>query len=70
MRLIGLILVIVGALALGYQGFEEVWREPDEGSGDALHPRAHRVRIPLVVGGIAVVGGLLLVASGSRRGEN
>jgi hypothetical protein len=69
MRIFGLLLVLLGALALGYQCFEFVMREQAaEGGGQALG--AQKLSIPPVVGGIAVVGGLLLVASDTRRGQN
>jgi hypothetical protein len=59
MRFIGFILVVLGALALGYQEF-----------ASSTSGNTHTSRIPLVVGGIAVVSGLLLVATDSRRGDN
>ncbi len=67
--MIGLILLIVGALALGYQGFTYVTTEKvvDAGPVQISADKAHYVWIPPVVGAIAVVGGLVLLASGSRR---
>ena len=55
MRTAGLILVILGGLALAVQGF-----------GDAN--RVDRdVSMPIVFSGILVTGGLLLLASAKRR---
>jgi hypothetical protein len=51
MRVLGLVLVAVGALVLGVDGF---------GAGMGL------VNAP-AIGGIAVVSGLLLLAGGGRR---
>jgi hypothetical protein len=69
MRIVGLILVVLGALALGYQGFTYVTREKvvDAGPVQVSADREKTVWIPPVVGGIAVVSGLVLLASGSRR---
>lgn len=54
MRLIGIVLVLVGALALGVRGVSQLT------GGSAAD-------IPPAVGGIAVVGGLLLLAGDGRR---
>jgi len=62
MRLIGLVCVTIGALVLGVQGF-------GVGSGnspDAANAGVPGINVP-VVGGIAVVVGLLLLAGGGRR---
>ena len=58
MRMIGIILIILGALALGYQGFTYVTRESivDAGPVQITADREKTVWIPPVVGGIAVVG--------------
>ena len=59
MRIIGFILVLLGALALGYEGFFHAAGE----KGRALW-------VPPVVGGIALVSGLLLLAAQGRSGES
>lgn len=63
MRFVGLILVILGALALGYQGFAHAASEETFGASDELS-------VPPLVSGIVVVSGLLLLASGGRRAED
>jgi hypothetical protein len=71
MRYIGFILVILGALALGYQGFTFVTPEKVGGDeGQTIRKRAHTIWIPPVVSGIVVVSGLLLIATDSRRCEH
>jgi hypothetical protein len=66
MRVIGLILVVLGGLVLGYQGlsgsFESngVWRGADGPSPGGISS------VPPVVSGIVVVSGLLLLANGKR----
>jgi len=69
MRMLGLVLVVLGALALGYQGFTYVTRERvvDAGPVQVTADRERTVWIPPVIGGVAVVGGLVLLASGTRK---
>lgn len=68
MRLLAIALIILGALVLGYQGFTYVSREKvvDAGPIQISADREKTVWIPPVVGGIAVVAGLVLLASGKR----
>jgi len=54
MRLVGLILVVLGALALGIRGF-------------GLGPVAAADEVSPVGGGIALVVGLILIATNTRR---
>jgi len=68
--MLGLIIVILGALALGYGGFSYVTRDKivDAGPVQVSADREHNVWIPPVVGGIAVAAGLvLMVVGGGRR---
>jgi len=66
---VGIILVVIGALALGYQGFSYVSRDTvaEAGSVRVTADREKTVWIPPVVGGIALVTGLILVTAGGRR---
>ena len=69
MRAVGMILVILGALTLGYQGFVHPEREP--GRPDGLVPstleKGRNETIPSVVGGIVLTSGLILIVSGLKR---
>lgn len=69
MRVIGIVLVILGALALGYGGFTYVTRENvvDAGPVQVTAEKQKTVWIPPVVGGIAVASGLVLLATGGRK---
>ena len=58
MRGIGYILVILGALALGYEGFIRAGRGAEQA-----------VRVSPVLGGIVLVSGLLVLAVSGRRAE-
>ena len=69
MRMIGLIIVILGALALGYGGFTYVTRDTVAKVGDVkiTADKENAVWIPPVVGGVAVAAGLVLMVVGGGR---
>jgi uncharacterized membrane protein YidH (DUF202 family) len=68
MRILAIILIVVGALALGYGGFSYISHDKvvDAGPIQVSADREHNVFIPPVVGVIAVVAGLVLLVSGKR----
>ena len=67
---LGILLVILGALALAYQGFNYTRQEKvlDVGPIHATAERHERVSIPPVLGGLALVGGVALLVAGAKRG--
>jgi uncharacterized membrane protein len=67
--LLGIVLVIAGIFALAYQGFTYTKRDKivDLGPIHATEDRKHTVPLPPVVGGLALVGGIVLIAVGSRN---
>jgi len=67
--LVGALLVVFGLLALVYQGFTYTKRETvvDIGPVHATADRKKTVPLPPVVGGLALVGGVVLLVSGARR---
>lgn len=69
MRLLAVALIVLGALALGYQGFTYVTKEKvvDAGPIQVSADREKTVWIPPVVGVIGVVAGLVLLATGGKR---
>jgi hypothetical protein len=69
MRIVGIILVVLGALGLGYQGFTYVTTEKvvDAGPVQVSRDKENTVWIPPVAGGITLVSGLLLIATGGRK---
>jgi uncharacterized membrane protein len=67
--MIGILLVVLGGLALAYQGFNYTHREKvlDLGPIHATADEHEHVSIPPLLGGLALVGGILLVVAGSRK---
>jgi len=66
---LGILLVVLGALALAYQGFNYTRQEKvlDVGPIHATAERHERVSIPPLLGGLALVGGVALLAVGAKR---
>jgi hypothetical protein len=70
MRVLGIILIVAGALALAYQGITFSKREKvlDLGPFQATAEKKETIPIPPWVGGGALAAGVLLVfVGGSRR---
>jgi uncharacterized membrane protein len=67
--LIGIILVILGIFALVYQGFTYTKRQRvvDLGPIHATKDTTEHVPLPPILGGLALVGGIVLIAVGSRN---
>jgi hypothetical protein len=65
---IGLVLVVLGALALAYQGFSYITQEKvlDAGPVQVSAERQHFVYLPPILGGLAVGTGILLIVLGAR----
>jgi hypothetical protein len=68
---LGILLVILGALALSYQGFNYTRQEKvlDVGPIHATAERHERVSIPPLLGGLALLGGVALLVVGAKRGS-
>ncbi len=68
--LLGIVLIVVGIIAFAYQGIDYTTREKVVDLGP-VHMSADRTRtipLPPIVGAIALVGGILLLATGSKKG--
>jgi hypothetical protein len=67
--IIGVILIIIGIIALTYGGFTYTKREKviDAGPLQVNADKEKTVPFPPVLGGICLVGGILLVVVGSRK---
>lgn len=66
---IAIILIVLGALALAYQGFTYTHREKvlDLGPIHATADKQERVSIPPIFGGLALIGGVVLLLIASRK---
>jgi len=66
---IGILLVVLGGLALAYQGFNYSHRERvmDIGAMHVTREDHDRVSIPPLLGGLALVGGIALLVVGGKK---
>jgi uncharacterized membrane protein len=69
--LLGILLIVLGGLALAYQGFNYTHRERvmDVGPMHVTREDHDRVSIPPLLAGLALVGGIVLVFVGSKKGS-
>lgn len=69
MKIVGIILTIIGVIVLGLQGISYTTKEKviDLGPVEATADKSHYIPLPPVLGGLALVGGVVLVIAGSRR---
>jgi hypothetical protein len=67
--IIGLILIVVGIIALAYGGFSYTKREKiiDAGPLQVSADREHTVPLPPVLGALALAGGIVLVLAGNKK---
>jgi len=68
MKLAGIILIIIGVIALVYQGFSftETKKDAQIGPLEIKHDETHKVPIPPIVGGVCLVGGVAALVMGGR----
>jgi uncharacterized membrane protein YidH (DUF202 family) len=65
----GILLIIVGVLALAYGGINYTRQEKvlDIGPIHATHEEQERIPLPPILGGAALVGGIALLVVGARQ---
>ncbi len=65
----GIVLVVIGVIALAYGGINYTRTETvlDIGPIEATAERSERIPLPPVLGGVALIGGIALIAVGARR---
>jgi hypothetical protein len=65
----GIVLVVLGALALGYQGINYTRQKNvlDLGSIHVTAETQERLPLPPILGGVAVAGGIALLVIGARK---
>jgi hypothetical protein len=67
-KTIGVILIVLGLVGLAWGGFTYVTREKvvDIGPIHATREQTHNVPVPPIAGALALIGGIGLLAVGSR----
>jgi hypothetical protein len=70
MKMAGIVLIVLGVLALAYQGFTYTTRETviDIGPITATAERERTFPLPPIIGIVASAGGVALMFAGSRKG--
>jgi hypothetical protein len=69
MKLAGIILIVLGAMALAYQGIRYTTREKliDIGSLHVTTTEKKTIPLPPVVGGVAIAAGIALLLAERRK---
>ena len=69
LTLVGVALIILGVLALAYQGITYTTREKviDLGPLKASVDKEKRISLPPIIGVLALAGGVVLVIVGARK---
>jgi hypothetical protein len=67
--LIGVVLIVLGVIALAYQGITYTTQEKvlEVGPLKATAEKKHTVPLPPILGGLALAAGVVLLVAGSRR---
>ena len=67
----GVLLIILGAVALVYQGITYTTNKKvvDAGPLQIIHKESHTVPLPPVLGVVAIAGGIGLLVLGARRSK-
>jgi hypothetical protein len=67
--ILGIVLVILGVFALAYQGISYTKREKvvDIGPIHATKDTTKTIPLPPILGGLALIGGIVLLAMGSKN---
>ena len=68
--LIGIILIVLGIVAFAYQGITYTTREKvvDLGPIQVTSETTKTLPLPPILGGIALVGGIVLLVVGNKKG--
>lgn len=69
MKIVGVILIVLGVIALAYGGISYTSREKvlDLGPLEATAETRETIPLPPVLGALALVGGIVLMIAGSKR---
>jgi len=68
MKIAGIILVVIGVLALAYQGITYTTHKKvlDLGPIQATKEEHKTIPIPPIIGAVALIGGIVILATGRR----
>jgi len=69
MKIVGIILIVLGVLALAYQGILYTTKEKvvDIGPIEVTSTKKHSIPLPPIVGGVAIVAGIALILVDRRK---
>lgn len=69
MKIVGVVLIVIGIIALAYGGISYTKREKvlDIGPIEATAERRETIPLPPVLGGLALAGGIVLLIVGSKK---
>jgi hypothetical protein len=69
MKIVGIVLIAIGLIALAYGGISYTKREKvlDIGPIEATAERRKTIPLPPVLGAVALAGGIVLIIAGSKR---
>jgi uncharacterized membrane protein HdeD (DUF308 family) len=67
--IVGVLLIVLGVVALAYQGINYTTRETiiDVGPVHATAERHRRLPLPPVLGAVVVAGGIVMLVAGMRK---
>lgn len=67
---IGIILIVIGIIAFTYQGITYTTREKivDIGPIQMTADKTKTIPLPPIVGGVALLGGIVLLVAGGKKG--
>lgn len=66
---IGIVLIVLGIISFAYQGITYTKREKvlDLGPIEATTEKKETIPLPPILGGLLIVGGIVLLVTGSRK---
>jgi len=71
MKIVGIILIVLGIVALAYGGISYTREETvlDIGPIEATAETRETIPLPPLLGGLALAGGIVLLIAGSKKGR-
>lgn len=69
MKAIGVVLIVIGIVALAYGGFSWTSKEKvvDIGPVEVTQNKTRSLPLPPIAGGICIVAGVIVLVAGSRK---